>query len=122
MSSKKKENGCTSVRCVEHAIRKYGRTVEEFFISAVRAENAIRLSRGRKPILDENPETFARMIEAEINRFFLLKTQGIAANSRYKIPEYVIAFAETIVANPPSRFHKDRKGNVRPPPFMARAY
>ncbi|OGG90230.1 hypothetical protein A3G12_02480 [Candidatus Kaiserbacteria bacterium RIFCSPLOWO2_12_FULL_54_10] len=81
MASKKKANGCTSVRCVEKAIRKCGCTVHEFFKRAVCNKDTVR---------DFD-------IDAAVKRFLDFKKYGLVANSYYGIPRFVIAFAEVVL-------------------------
>ncbi|MBI5406034.1 hypothetical protein HY972_03320 [Candidatus Kaiserbacteria bacterium] len=103
MASKKKPDGCTTVRCVLEAIQKYGSpSILAFFISAMGSEDA--------------PEGFN--LEVEVARFYDMKTYGLSKTPiGYKIPQFVLRFSEKVLGNgsrhTPSRGRPGRKLSTR---------
>ena len=101
MASKKKTNGCTTIRCVEKAVQKCGCTLYEFFRRAVHNKDTVR---------DFD-------IDAEAKKFLDFKKHGPVANSHYGIPRCIVAFSELVLygKNSPAPSRKTRvRGSTRP--------
>ncbi len=109
MSSKKKSNGCSSVRCVSEAARKCGCSIERFFAYAALAENEKRRARNAKLLFGDDAEAFMEAIKADVKRFLLFKMQGVVADPRYRIPRYVIAYAEGVMTSGAPRSRKEHE-------------
>jgi len=106
MTSKRKPNGCTSVRRVEEATRKCGCTVNEFFRRAVRNGNVVR---------DFD-------IDAAVKAFLGFQKYGPVANSHYGIPSFVIIFAVKVLGgeHPQITSRKEHDRNHTRPSIAAR--
>ena len=98
MASKRKMNGCKSVKRVMDAINKIGCEVQDFF---ERARHVVDVPPGFNPT-------------KEAIRFNLFRAEGVAEYPDYQIPPCVIEFAETIhAADCPKKFYADLQSRIR---------
>jgi len=89
MASKKKKNGCTTVRCVVKAIQLCGCTNFMFFHRASANAGAVNVNK-------------------DVVMFEKFKNGGITAVPGYALPEYVLQFADTVLAHKnPLNFFKE---------------
>ncbi len=91
MASKRKLNGSSSIRMVEQAIREAGADVITFFAQAAQAAKA-----------------FDVVVTREARRFRLFQADGLVKYPDYRLPVWVMNFAETVRGHrSPATFFKN---------------
>ena len=92
MSSKRKPNGCTSVRKVKEAMEKVGADVFTFFAQAAQAAKALD----------------AVVVALEARQFASFLDSGLVEYHDYRLPDWAIRFAEIVHGHPcPATFFKN---------------
>jgi hypothetical protein len=88
MASRKKKDGCTTVRCVKEAIQKCDCSAFAFFHRAAANTGMVNVNR-------------------DVALFEKFQKDGITAVPGYALPEYVLEFATTVLAQKsPRNFFK----------------